>query len=153
MHWAYSISNKLQSILLAVIKFFVNMAERTYDSRIATFRTNQKRGIGTNIENWIQNIGITFEYSARDMPEQNGSAEYSGGVLETKACCIRIAANIPEEIWPECILAAMYLLNHIPMKQHNWKSPLEKLSTALSRSPQAELAHLEVFGCRVYPLL
>ena len=83
----------------------------------------------------MQEIGITFEYSARDTPEQNGSAERSGGVLETKARCIRIAANIPEELWPEYILAATYLLNRTPMKQHNWKSPLERLSTALSRSP------------------
>ena len=105
------------------------MAERTYDSRIATFRTDQERGIGTDIERWMQEIGLTFEYLARDTPEQNGSAERSGGVLETKACCIQIAANIPEEMWPECILAATYLLNHIPMKQHNWKLLLERLST------------------------
>ena len=132
MHWAYPISNKLQLTLLAVIKFFVNMAERTYTSRIATFHTDQEHGIGNNIESWIQEIGIVFEYSARDTPEQNGSAECSGGVLETKVHCIWIAANIPEEMWPECILAATYLLNHILMKQHNWKSPLEKLSIVLS---------------------
>ena len=94
-----------------------------------------------------------FEYSARDMPEQNGSAEHSGGVLETKAHCIRIATNIPEEMWPEYILAATYLLNRTPMKQHDWKSPLEKLSTELGQLPCAELAHLKVFGCRAYPLL
>ena len=50
------------------------------------------------------------------MPEQNGSAEHSRGVLETKACCIQITVNIPKELWPECILAASYLLNHILMK-------------------------------------
>ena len=65
------------------------------------------------------------------MPEQNGSAECSGEVLEMKARCIWIAANIPEEMWPECILAATYLLNCTLMKQHDWKSPLEKLSTEL----------------------
>ena len=116
MHWAYPIPNKLQSTLLAVIKFFVNMAERTYASRIATFRTDQEHGIGNDIESWIQEIGIVFEYSARDTPEQNGSAERSGGVLEMKAHCIQIAANIPEELWPECVLAATYLLNCTPMK-------------------------------------
>ena len=107
------------------------MAERTYTSRIATFRTDQERGIGNDIESWIQEIGIMFEYLARDTPEQNGSAERSGGVLETKARCIRIAANIPEEMWLECILAATYLLNRILMKQHDWKSLLERLSTEL----------------------
>ena len=79
----------------------------------------------------MQEISITFEYSARDMPEQNGSAEHSRGVLETKARCIWIAAKIPEEMWPECILTATYLSNRMPMKQHNWKSPLEKLSIAV----------------------
>src|SRR5204862_7247397 len=132
MHWMYPIFNKLQSTLLAVIKFFINMVECTYTSRIATFRTDQEQGIGTDIECWMQEIGITFEYSARETPEWNGSAERSGGVLETKAHCIRIAVNIPKEMWLEYILAAIYLLNHIPMKQHNWKSPLERLSTVLS---------------------
>jgi len=101
----------------------------------------------------MQEIGITFEYSARDMPEQNSSAECSREVLETKVHCIQIAVKIPEEMWPECILAAMYLLNHMPMKQYNWKSPLEKLSMVLSQSPCAELAHLKVFSCRAYLLL
>jgi len=72
-----------------------------------------------------------FEYSARDTSEQNSSAEHSGGVLETKVYCIWIATNIPEEMWPEYILAATYLLNPTPMKQHDWKSPLERLSTEL----------------------
>ena len=131
MHWAYPIPNKLQSTLLAVIKFFVNMAEQTYTSRIATFHTDQERGIGNDIESWIQEIGIVFEYSARYMPEQNGSAECSGGVLEIKTHCIRIATNIPEEMWLEYILAATYLLNYTLIKQHDWKSPLERLSTEL----------------------
>ena len=39
------------------------------------------------------------------------------------------------------------------MKQHDWKSLLERLSTELGRSPRAELAHLKVFGCSAYPLL
>ena len=98
MHWAYPISNKLQSTLLVVIKFFINMAEWTYNSRIATFYIDQEYGIGNNIECWTQEIGIIFEYSARDTSEQNSSAEYSGGVLETKAYCIQIAVNIPEEM-------------------------------------------------------
>jgi len=45
MHWVYPISNKLQSTLLAVIKFFVNMVERTYGTKfgIAIFHTDQER--------------------------------------------------------------------------------------------------------------
>ena len=41
----------------------------------------------------------------------------------------------------------------MPMKQHNWKSPLKRLSTVLGQSLHAELAHLKIFGCRTYPLL
>jgi len=155
MNWAYLLSNKQQSSLLTVIKYFVNMVERTYgiEFSIAIFRTDQERGIGSNSEYWLQQVGITVEYSARYTPEQNDSAERSRGVLETKARCIRIAANIPEKMWPECILAATYLLNRTPMRQHNWKSPLETFSMAISQSSRPEIAHLKVFGCRAYPLL
>ena len=41
----------------------------------------------------------------------------------------------------------------MPTKQHNWKSPLEKLSIAVGRPVRAELTHLKVFGCRAYPVL
>ena len=137
MHWTYLLSNKLQSTLLTVIKYFVNMVERMYGIKfgIAIFRTDQESGIGSETEHWLQEVGITVEYSARYTPEQNGSAERSGGVLETKARCIRIAANLPEELWPECILVATYLMNRTPMSQHNWKSPLEVLSTAVGQFP------------------
>ena len=111
----------------------MNIVERTYGSEfgVAIFRTDQESGIGKDIERWLKELGITIEYSARYTPEQNGSAECSGGVLETKARCIQIAAKIPEEMWPECILTATYLSNRMPTKQHNWKSPLEKLSIAV----------------------
>ena len=94
---------------------------------------DQESGIGKDIERWLKELGITIEYSAKYTSEQNGSAEHSGRVLETKARCIWIAAKIPEEMWPECILTATYLSNHMPTKQHNWKSPLEKLSIAVGQ--------------------
>ncbi len=155
MQWVYLLSNKSQSALLIVIKYFVNMVERTYGSKfgIAIFRTDQEKGIGKDIERWLQEVGVTMEYSATYTPEQNGSAERSGGVLEMKARCIRIEANLPEEMWPECILTAAYLLNRTPVKQYNWKSPLENLSEAVGQQSRPELAHLKVFGCRAYPLL
>ena len=45
------------------------MAERTYTSLIAIFHTDQEGEIGCEIEHWIQEMGITFEYSARDTKE------------------------------------------------------------------------------------
>ena len=131
------------------------MVEWTYgpEFSVAIFRTDQESRIGKDIERWLKELGITIKYSARYTPEQNGSAEHSEGVLETKARYIQITAKIPEEMWPECILTATYLSNRMPTKQHNWKSPLEKLSIAVGWLVWAELTYLKVFRCWAYPVL
>ena len=49
--------------------------------------------------------------------EQNSSAERSEGVIVVKAWCIRVHVNLPEDMWPETVKAAVYLMNHTPNKR------------------------------------
>ena len=89
--------------------------------------------------------GITFEASAPYTPEQNGHAERKGGVLIAKARTMRIAANIPRDMWPEAMQAAGYIANRTPMAKHAWKTPFENVK---GYSPN--LSHLKLWGCKAY---
>ena len=40
---------------------------------------------------------------------------------------MRIHANLPEDLWPEIMPAAAYVLNRTPNRQLDWKTPLEAL--------------------------
>jgi len=62
------------------------------------------------------NEELEFETSTPCSPEQNSSAEHSGGMIVTKRHCIRIKASLPEDMWPETVKAAAYLLNHTLVK-------------------------------------
>src|SRR6267378_3458891 len=71
-----------------------------------------------------------------------------------KSRAIQIAAHLPDYLWPEPTKTAGYLLNRLPTRRLEWKTPLEKLYTDLNMlNPQPNIAHIRVYGCRAYPLI
>ena len=66
---------------------------------------------------------------------------------------MRVHARLPEDLWPEIMPAAAYVLNRTPNRQLDWKTPLEELQRLLNISnPRPSIAHLRVYGARAYPL-
>ena len=112
----YLSSNKGQSELKAIFKQFIFYAERQFGSIVRAVRLDQEKGIGRDIENWLTKMGLEMEWSSVYTPAQNGRAERSGSALMVRARALRIGANLSEDIWPECYLAANYLGNRILSK-------------------------------------
>ena len=71
-------------------------------------RDNEKE---TPFEMWSREEGIVLEPTPVYTKEPNGTAERYGEIIQTKARNMKIAANLPDEIWPETWIAAMYLHN------------------------------------------
>lgn len=74
------------------------------------------------------------------------------GVVESKhrhiidiARALRFEANLPIEFLGECILTAAYIINKLPSKVIDHKTPHEIL---LKKPPSYN--HFRVFGCLVY---
>lgn len=108
---------------------------------------------------WCTTRSIRLECSAPDTQAQNGGAERSGGVIKDKSRTIRLDANLPWEMWPEIVRAAVYLHNRTPNYNNGWKSPYEVFFTAAAlhdgiitppRKPNQ--AHLKVYGCKAFAL-
>ena len=104
-------------------------------------------------------MSIRLECSAPDTQAQNGGAERSGGVIKDKSRTIRLDANLPWEIWPEIVRAAVYLHNRTPNYNNGWKTPYEVFFTAAAlrdgiitppRKPNQ--AHLKAYGCKAFAL-
>jgi transposase InsO family protein len=151
MNWVYTHSEKTQAELLGVFQEFEAFVKRQFNRKIKIFRVDGEPGLGKLFDTWATDEGIDFETSTPYSPEQNGSAERSGGVIATKARCIRIRSSIPEDMWPETVKAAAYLVNRTPSKHLGWKSPFEVLQFCRGRSfIQPDIGHLKVYGCKTY---
>jgi hypothetical protein len=61
---------------------------------------------------------------------------------------MRIAANLPADLWPEIVKAAGYISNRTPVRKLGWKNPFEAVTKT-----KPQFAHLYVCGCRAYPLI
>ena len=48
------------------------------------------------------------------MHEPNSSTEQAGQEIINKAIIMRLMANLPEKLWPESSIAAIYLYNWSP---------------------------------------
>lgn len=127
-----------------VIEEFVLMIE-AMGYRIRRLKTDAF--VNSRLAKFLKAHGIVREPSAPHTQAQNGAAESAGCYLTRIACSIRIHAKLPANLWSECVKTAAYLLNLWPTERLDWITPFEAVT-----GRQPSLAHLEVFGCRAYPL-
>ena len=77
------------------------------------------------IERWRRERGIEFEPSAPYSQEQNGRAERQGHTLIEMVRATMIAGAIPENLWPEIVLAETLVKNLRPANVLRDKTPWE----------------------------
>jgi hypothetical protein len=137
---------------LRVLKDFIPWIQQKYKLNVSVIRADNELGRKKTLR-WLRSKGISFEPSAPNTQSQNGIAERSGGVITTKARAMRIAANLPHDLWNEIVNCAVYLRDRTPRESNGWKSPHEKFHTYISGKPiKPQLAHLKAYGCRAYAI-
>ncbi|XP_070050893.1 uncharacterized protein [Nicotiana tomentosiformis] len=78
----------------------------------------------------------------------NGVAKRKHRTVLEIARALRFQADIPLRFWGECVNTAVYLLNRLPSRVINFKSPFEMIYL---HAPS--LSHLRVFGCLCYAVV
>ena len=139
---------------LRVLKDFVGWMETRYGLKIEVIRSDNELGRKRTLQ-WLHSKGIKFEPSAPRTQEQNGVAERSGGVIIEKTRAMRIAANLPHDLWKEIVNTAVYLHNRTPRYAQGWKTPYEVFHSAVEAgtSPKKpQLVHLRAYGYRAYAM-
>ena len=66
---------------------------------------------------------------------------------EARVTYIRVFLRLLSLLWPEIMLAVIYLQNRTPIKSKKWKTPYE---LAFGKPPN--ISHLKIYGCRAYAL-
>ncbi|KID82365.1 polyprotein [Metarhizium guizhouense ARSEF 977] len=129
-----------------ILRDFLNWIEVQYSSKTKVIRSDGEL-FSKEVRKELKLRSIEPKKSAPNTQAQNGGAERSGGALTEKARTMRIAANLPHNLWKDIVEAACYLRNRTPLERNKWKSPFE---LAFKRQP--EIRHLRAYGCKAYAM-
>ncbi len=159
--WIFSLTNHREKTLMLVFKSLINKCDRSniaIDSMIRIIRTNQETSINKRLENWIINQRIIWDWSAKNISEQNDISKRYEVLLIEKAKCIREHAKLSENFFLECYLIAEHLINRTFNQILNWDSSLIRLNKLINsinqnQSIRFELNHFKMYECKTYSLL
>jgi hypothetical protein len=158
--WEFFLSDRKAEMLKTAFEMFLTAFERQYGLQPRIFECdNEITTVKAAVGDMLQSKGILIQPSAPDTQAQNGGAERSGGVIETKARAMRQSAHLPEDLWREIYAAAIYLHNRLPKYTFNWKTPYDRFHTHIAhrsgiavtdRKPRQ--GHLRVYGCKAFAM-
>lgn len=93
----------------------------------------------------LLSLGIIHQFSCPYTSQQNDTIERKHQNLLNTVRSLRFQAKLPISFWWDCVLTATRLINLLPTKILNYKSPYEVLS-----QKQPNYSHLKTFGCLCY---
>lgn len=122
------------------------MTQRQFGKFVKIIRSDN----GTEFESramqsFYTSAGILHQTSLVDTAQYNGLVARKHRHILEVARALRFQANLPLELWGECVLTATHLINCTPSYVLNTKTPHEILFFA---SPAYN--HLRFFGCLCY---
>ncbi len=154
--WVFSLNDHREKTLMFVFKDQINRCDRsdiTIDSMIWIIRTNQETSIDKRLEDWIINQKIIWNWSAKNILEQNDKSKRFDALLIEKARCIREHAKLFENLFSECYMIAKHLMNRTSNQILNWESSLIRMQKLINQSIRLEIDHLKMYECKTYSLL
>jgi hypothetical protein len=80
-----------------------------------------------NLREWCLENKIEVQTSPPYHHASNGLAERTMQSIMDKARTLMTANNVPMMYWEQAVDTAVYLLNRIPLKKLNWKTPYEEV--------------------------
>lgn len=96
-------------------------------------------------EEYCNNNGIERRHSARNRPQQNGSAERGNRVCGERITSMLSEANLPMQFWAEALAAVIHVWNRCPTAALKGKTPHE-----MWYKEKPDVSHLRVWGCLSY---
>jgi hypothetical protein len=153
--WVFSLMNHKKKTLLSIFKDLINQCDRIeFDERaiIRIIRTDQEIFIDKKLENWVREQEISWNWSTKNISEQNEKFERFDDMLIEKAKCIKEHVKLSKNLYSECYLVAAHILDRTSSSSLNWDSSLIFMQKLLKESIKHEIAHFKVFDCKAFSL-
>ena len=142
--WVFFLRDK--SITQEVFKRFAKKAQNEYDVTIKHVRSdNGTEFKNTHIEDFLDDNGITHEFSAAYTPQQNGVVERKNRTLIEMARTMLSEYKTPIRFWADAINTACHIVNHVYLHKF-----LKKTSYELITGKKPNVSYLRVFGAPCY---
>ena len=119
---------KHKSDTLMAFKSFVTWAECQQNNTVLRFRSD--RGgefMSKEFDSYLRDKGIEHETSVPMMPQQNGRAERWQQTIVRHAEAMHHYADLSDGFWKLAVDTAIHVVNRLPRKRLNWKTPIELL--------------------------
>jgi hypothetical protein len=93
---------------------------------------------------------INWDWSTKNISEQNEKFERFDDMLIEKTKCIRKHVKLSKNLYLECYLVVAHILNRTSSSSLNWDSSLIFMQKLLKKSIRNEIAHLKMFDCKTF---
>ena len=99
-----------------------------FNAKIRVIRTdNGTMYVNNEFRSYISDQGIIHQTTCPGTPPQNGVAKRKNRHLLEVARSLMFHMNIPKYLWSEAVMAAISLINRIPSRILDMKSPAKLL--------------------------
>ncbi|KAJ9560780.1 hypothetical protein OSB04_005940 [Centaurea solstitialis] len=144
MTWIYFLKNKSE-VFDKFISFFT-MIQTQFKKPIQIVRSdNGGEYVNSQMKSFFQSKGIVHQTTCPHTPEQNGVAERKNRILLEMTRALIIESHVPKMFWPEALATSTYLLNRLPTKILDLKTPLDTLEKFTEIPPTLTLQPKCVF--------
>ncbi|KAJ0701721.1 putative RNA-directed DNA polymerase [Helianthus annuus] len=145
--WFYPL--KAKSDFFNILTIFLNFVQNQFSKSVKVFQSDGGTEFTNNrVQNCFQEHGIHHRLSCPHTPEQNGRAERKHRHITETGLAMMFNAHAPSTLWFDAFTSATYIINRLPTKLLENKSPFELL---FNQTPS--YSNLRIFGCLVYPYL
>ena len=144
MWWVYFLKQK--SEVADVFSSFKAMVENQAKSSIKIIRSDNGTEYTTQkFEIQCKKAGIQHQLTSPYNPQQNGVSERKNRTVMEMCRCLMFEKHLPKKFWAEGVNTSVYLLNRLPTKALEFKTPYE-----IWYGVTPSLKHLKVFGSICY---
>jgi hypothetical protein len=154
-NWVYSLINHKKKILWSIFKDLFNQCNRIkFNERaiIRIIRIDQEIFIDKKLEDWMRAQDINWNWSTKNIFEQNEKFERFDELLIEKTKCIKEHAKLSKDLYSECYLVAAHILNRTSSSTLSWDSSLIFMQKLLKKLIRNKITHLKVFDCKTFSL-
>jgi len=142
--WVYLLKTKHD--VFVCFKDFHLLAINQFSAPIEILRSdNDTEYMSKDMSKYLHFNEILHQTSCVGTPQQNRISERKNHDLLEKTRAIMLQMNVPKAFWSYGALTAAYLINRLPSRVLDFKSPLEVLQDKVS-----DISHLKVFGCTCF---
>lgn len=148
-HYAVTYAMKNRSNAAGVLKEYWTRATAKFNVKMHKLQCdNAMEFVGGEMKKFCMEKGIVTQTSEAYLHEHNGKAERFNRTLMEKTRALLFDAGMPEEYWSFAMYAATYLINRLPTKALDMKTPFE-----CWRGVEPNNRYLRVFGCVAHVLV